>query len=271
MKKLLKKTPFYLIFKYIKFILKRKHRLQKIKISSKYDFITLGSPSQGLTFINKKELYESTMISAGLGEDGSFDIEFARKYNANIIIVDPTPKAVNHYNKIIDRLGLENNTSYIKDSGKQPIEAYNLKDIKRNQLKLINKALWIENKTLKFYPPKNPKHVSHTISNYNESEDYIKVKSITIFDVLKDFNLSKNEIKLLKLDIEGAEIEVIADMLKNKFKPNQICVAFDDINHSKNKNEIFKKIDLIDNLLTKNGYKCIHTNRVADFLYVLNA
>ena len=272
MKNLLKKKPFYPIIKYVQFLLKRKHQLQKINISSKYNFITLGSKNAAWTFIDKKELYESTIISAGLGEDGSFDIEFARKYNANIIIVDPTPRALKHYNEIISRLGLKNTIPYI-DKGKQFKNAYNLENIESHQLKLINKALWNNNKkTVRFYKPKNLKNVSHSIINYQnkylKNTSNIKVESITIMDLLKENNLDKNKIKFLKLDIEGAEIEVIINMLENHFKPNQICVEFDELN-IKLTDKAIKRIDKVDKILKKNGYKCLYTDRIANFLYAI--
>ena len=67
-------------------------------LTKKYDFVEkknlvrLGSVYGGWTFENKKNLYGSTILSCGLGEDASFDIEFANMYNAKIIIVDPIPK-----------------------------------------------------------------------------------------------------------------------------------------------------------------------------------
>ena len=39
------------------------------------------------------------------GEDASFDVEFTTRFKARIIIVDPTPRAIDHFEAIQKRLG----------------------------------------------------------------------------------------------------------------------------------------------------------------------
>ena len=72
------------------------------------NLVRLGSVYGGWTFENKKFIWFA-ILSCGLGEDASFDIEFANKYNAKIIIVDPTPRSKIHYNNIKQSLGNSKN------------------------------------------------------------------------------------------------------------------------------------------------------------------
>ena len=55
--------------------------------------------------MNLKNLYNSTIISCGVGEDISFDIEMMNKFNSRIIFVDPTPRAIKYYDQIIKNIG----------------------------------------------------------------------------------------------------------------------------------------------------------------------
>lgn len=43
------------------------------------------------------DLNENSIVySGGVGEDISFDIKLQSKYNSNIILIDPTVKAISH-------------------------------------------------------------------------------------------------------------------------------------------------------------------------------
>ena len=72
---------------------------------------------------------------------------------------------------------------------------------------------------------------------------------------------------MIKLDIEGAEIEVIVNMIDKKIFPNQILVEIDELNKiDKISVERFNKIN---NLLIENKYELINTeNQFPNFLYL---
>ena len=40
----------------------------------------------------------STVYSGGVGEDMSFDLLLNDKYNCKVILIDPTSRAMDHYN-----------------------------------------------------------------------------------------------------------------------------------------------------------------------------
>lgn len=231
--------------------------------------IMLGNEYGGKRFFDFKELYGAKIISCGLGEDASFDVEFAAKYNSKVIIVDPTPSAILHYNYIIEciRLGSE---KFYQNHRVESIKEYDLSGISEDQLLLEKFALWTTVSKLNFFAPKNPNHVSYSLTNfqnnYSLSTEYehIEVDSITLQMLIDKHELS--ELQLLKIDIEGAEVEVLKNMMENEIYPIQIAVEFDGFNvPSKKAHSDYSEVDA---LLRANGYLCYDFDGLADFLYV---
>lgn len=244
--------------------------LQRIPTRMKNNLIYLGSIEGGKTIYNSSNLKNSIVLSAGLGEDASFDVEFASKFNAKVLVLDPTPRAIVHFEKILDRAGQKRTRRYIP-GGCQPAESYDLGMVERNQLCLIQKAIWIEETTLKFFAPPNPSHVSHSISNfqndYRNDTPSIEVQSTTIERILQQEDIV--QLELLKLDIEGAEIEVLEDLMNKSIFPKQIIVEYDELN-IKMSQLSHERIERAHNILIDNNYDLIHTDGQADFLYILN-
>ena len=71
----------------------------------------------------------------------------------------------------------------------------------------------------------------------------------------------------MKLDIEGAEIEVLTDCMNQGIKPQQILVEFDELNMPSRQG--FERVTMIDQLLRENGYQLLRTDGQSDFLYHL--
>ena len=81
-------------------------------------------------------------------------------------------------------------------------------------------------------------------------------------------NLNYNDIPLIKLDIEGAEIEFLVDCFNKGFRPKQILVEFDELNIPSKKG--FERVTYINQILINNNYHLLKTNGKADFLYFKN-
>ncbi len=248
-----------------------KHPLQKLKTTEGYNYVDLGSNYGGWSFVEEEGINGCTIISAGLGEDASFDVEFASKYNAKVIIVDPTPRAIKHFNNIHDSLGRDRSEPYSR-GGNQPIHAYDLSNVNEDNFQLIKKALWNNNENLKFYEPPNPKHVSYSAinfqSNYSKETNFIEVQAITLDQLLKDINLDTTQLYLIKLDIEGAQFEVIKHFLSKGIFPKQILVELDELNVPST--ESFKRVTETNFILGKYGYEMIKNDGNANFLYYKN-
>lgn len=237
------------------------------KLQKNFETKRLGTEYGGWNLIDSQELNNKTIISAGCGEDISFDIDFLNMYGGKIILVDPTPRSIKHLEQVLDSVGNKKTKDYI-EGGNQQIESYDLENVQTKQLIVKNFALYKEDGiTVKFYPPKNPEHVSHSISNWQKGESdsnkSIEVETITVKKIMKEYGLDKLE--LIKLDIEGAENQVLPSLIKNKILPNQILVEFDEL-HTLNFSPYFKATKIIINLLL-NGYCLIKTNKFPDMLF----
>ena len=268
LKNLLKNLKLLTFVQKTRSFFRKKHPIQNVKDSKGHNIIFLGTEYGGWSFVDEDNLKNCTIISAGLGEDASFDIEFASKYNAKIVIVDPTPRAIKHYDEIIKSLGNKSKTKY-EPGGKQPINSYNLSNLKKDNLVLVKKALWNKNERLKFFSPPNPEHVSHSIINfqnqYKQNTNFIEVDSFTIDKLLDKMGLNKNDIPLIKLDIEGAEIEFLIDCFNKDFRPRQILVEFDELNAPCKRS--FERVTKINQILIKNSYQLLKTDGKSNFLY----
>jgi FkbM family methyltransferase len=245
-----------------RYVFKRKFNVIKHNLR----IITLGSRYGGWTFVDAPNLQDSTIISCGLGEDASFDIEFANLYNANIILVDPTPRAVHHYNEIIQNLGSTRTLNY-RNNGAESVRSYDLKGLRKNQLQLVEKAIWKNDFPIKFYLPKDKSHVSHSIVNfqndYSSNTESILVEAITMRQLMGAFDLSTPPI--LKLDIEGAEADVIQNLLSHGIFPNQILIEYDEMQNLNNK--IRQKIYDCHLSLLKANYKLVNIDNI-NFTYI---
>ena len=238
------------------------------KLQKSFETKRLGTEYGGWSLIDFKELKNKTIISAGCGEDISFDIEFLNLYGGKIILVDPTPRSIKHLEQVFNSIGDKKTKDYV-DGGNQKIETYDLENIQTEQLIIKNYALFKEDGiTVKFFPPKNPEHVSHSISNWQKGETdsnkIIEVETITVKKIMEDQKI--DELELIKLDIEGAENQVLPNLIKNKIFPNQILVEFDEL-HTNNILSYTKALFIIFRLLL-NDYILIKTYKFPDMLFV---
>jgi len=229
----------------------------------------LGTPYGGWQFIPLDKNEQLNVISAGVGEDISFDIELINKYQCSVVLVDPTPRAITHYKQVKKRFGKQSTKEYNLSTGKQDSDSYDLNSINENNLKFVDKAITNKsNKSVKFYPPINNEFVSYSISNFQmdfkKTEEFITVLTTRIMDIVNEFDIK--HIALLKLDIEGAENLVIPDILKNNIFPDQILVEFDELRTTFIRPYI--RAFIIFTKLKFNNYKLVNTNKFPNFLFV---
>jgi FkbM family methyltransferase len=231
-------------------------------VNSNLNLRRLGSRHGGWYVYDDPSLFNSLIISAGLGEDASFDIEFAKQFNATVIIVDPTPRSIIHYEEIIRHIGEIASTHY-SENGSQPINSYGLDGLNSTQLILEPFALWKKAEKLKFYAPLNKEHVSHSLTNLykNNDNNYIEVNTINLLDLVTKYGA----ISLIKLDIEGAEVEVVSKMIQDKIFPNQVLIEYDEINFPSIKSR--DRVKSTHELLISNNYQLIHRDGSSNCLY----
>lgn len=199
------------------------------------------------------------VVSAGAGEDISFDLELASRFGCQILILDPTPRAVTHYELVRD--GIHEQKSVAINNSKT--DFYNATQADLENIRFKPLGLWDRVETLSFFAPANPAHVSHSIGNLHESQQGFQAECVSLSEIMS--MEQRANIDVLKLDIEGAEFAVLEHMLTTDIRPNFILVEF---HAGKDENELVNRTRtnaLIGRLATE-GYRLVQN---AGWDYVL--
>ena len=140
----------------------------------------------------------STIISAGIGEDISFDLQLIKSCKCNIVGIDPTHKS---HRFIQSQTGLYN-------------------------FQLIKKALCaVDDDTVAIFKNKRPDYVSESTLPSHESvdnSDFHMCRTISLGTLFKIYT----DISVLKLDIEGSEYDVLLNLVEIPKTVKQLCVEF---------------------------------------------
>jgi len=143
-------------------------------------------------------------------------------------------------------------------------------EINCNNYTLINKAIFnINNITIKFGKNKflnNSKMNDSTSQIYNDndiSDEYHLIQTITLQNIIEDYNINPIEISLIKVDIEGGE-EYILDDLYNIHKEYKIPLYI-SFHYTWWKNQNLERF----NFLTIDNLNNIKSNPFTSILFVL--
>jgi FkbM family methyltransferase len=157
----------------------------------------------------KREIRDgSVCYSFGAGEDVSFETGLAAAFPVEVHIFDPTPRAITYARSLVAALSATGGSA-------------------GERLHFHPWGVWSSDQQMQFYAPKDPAHVSHSMVNMQHTSDYFvadcrRPKSIMTV-------LGHKSIDLLKLNIEGAEYEVMRAMFEDKIRPSVICINFDEL------------------------------------------
>jgi FkbM family methyltransferase len=162
---------------------------------------------------------------AGAGEDISFDVALAGEFQCEVHTFDPTPRAIEYCRSLAPHL-----------PGNFHFHPW---------------GLWSRDEAKRFYAPRDSRHVSHSIANLQGTTDYFEASCKCLRSILTDLGHSK--LTLLKLDIEGAEYEVLRSLLADEIRPVTIAVEFDEI-HTPMGNRAAARIRTAANQLIEAGY-----------------
>lgn len=165
-----------------------------------HEMIRLGS-SYGGWWIPAHALSENSVAyCAGVGEDISFDTALIERFGCRVVALDPTPRAI----AFAARAQPDSDRFHFEPVG-----------------------LGGTDRTARFYSPSDPSHVSHSIVNLQGTSDFFEARLervATVMDRLGDAN-----IHLLKMDIEGAEHEVVKDLTSGTLRPLVLCIEVDQL------------------------------------------
>lgn len=164
----------------------------------------------------------SLCYGVGAGEDISFEVELINRYGCEVHCFDPTPRAQRHV-ELLHRNTINGIPTSINDAVNL---YYKVDQGCLARLHFHGLGLWSQDGPMRFYAPENPAHVSHSIVNLQRTTDYFEADCRTLETVMR--TLDHTELSLLKLDVEGAEYEILASILNGHIRPAVLCVEFDE-------------------------------------------
>ncbi len=127
-------------------------RFLKIDMSSNLRIESLGSDHERKYIVISILGPEPLLVSDGVGDDIIFDVEFISRYSANVKLIDPLPRAIEHISAVTTRLGEENQSSY-SGNGKQSPDSYDLTKSNSTNLTFDPCAMLDAARKARFYEP----------------------------------------------------------------------------------------------------------------------
>jgi len=218
-----------------------KDSLSGARIFSRNDLEEIGSDYGGWVIPTRLLGPDSICYCVGCGEDITFDLGLISIFGCHVHGFDPTPRAIVHVKEVAG----ENSKYHFFDIG-----------------------LWDKEDTLKFFVPKNPEHVSHSLLNIQKTEGHISVNVKRLSSVMQE--LGHQKIDLLKIDIEGAEYKVINSIIEDNIDIGVLCVEYDECFNPLD-DEYRDRIKNSVNSLTRNGYSLVCSQGNGNYTFVKNA
>jgi FkbM family methyltransferase len=174
---------------------------------------------------------ESSVFSVGVGEDVSFDLSLISKYGCEVIALDPTERS-------------------------QQWVAENVPDRRFVFHKI---ALAATDGTLELFPPSKTAHVSAScrLSSHTLTTPYA-VPCMRLTTLMRERGVTR--IDVLKMDIEGAEYDVIRDIVQSGVAQSidQLLVEF---HHHFSSFSIRDTLDAVEQLRS-NGFQIAWVSEV---------
>lgn len=158
--------------------------------------LTLGNKGNDWTINPDKINNKAIVYSFGVGVDISFDLLMVEKFGCKIHAFDPTPKTI----------------QWLSDR-KLPDE-FRFSDI----------GLADYDGNANFKLPANPEYVSGAFTSDDKNSQTIEVKVKRLKTIMQQ--LKHPHIDLLKMDIEGAEYDVIKSIVDDNLSIGQILIEF---------------------------------------------
>ena len=147
--------------------------------------------------VSPEGISESSVVySVGVGEDISFDLDLIQRYRLRVHAFDPTPRSIGWVQSQVL-------------PGEFVFHSYGVAGF---------------DGTCLFSPASDPAYVSHTLLPRSTPWPAVELPVYRLATIMK--MLGNTAIDVLKMDIEGAEYEVLFDLLASGIRPRQILVEF---------------------------------------------
>lgn len=160
------------------------------------DTLSLGERNAEWTIRRSILPHDSTIYSFGVGEDISFDLALIQRFGVTVHAFDPTPRSI----------------AWMQEQNLPP------------ELVFHPFGVGGVDGIRKFSPPRDPQHVSHSLLHRETPWPAIDVPIYRLRTICR--MLGHERLDLLKMDIEGAEYEVVDDLLSSGIHASQLLVEF---------------------------------------------
>lgn len=171
---------------------------------------------------------QSCVYSFGVGTDISFNLSLIAKYGCKVKAFDPTPRCVDWIMQV-----------------KTP-----------EQFIFFSVGLSDCTQTLHFSAPLETSHVSYTAGVSGTATEVVALPVQALDEIMKAQGDSK--IDFIKMDIEGAEYDVLQDMIFKGIFPEQLCVEFHHGMYGYTAAQTLSAVDALE----KVGYKLYFVSKV---------
>lgn len=161
------------------------------------DRITLGNRNFDWTFCPNDLDDNSIILSVGAGTDISFDLELVTMFSCRVFIFDPSPDSI----EWMSQQKLPDQIQFFK-FGLASCDGY-----------------------LSFMHPDDKRFNSLRITDNTKHQDTVlNLQVHRLETIIKKLDIKKVEI--LKIDIEGAEYDVVEDIISAPVEINQVLIEF---------------------------------------------
>jgi FkbM family methyltransferase len=204
---------------------RQRRRLRRsITVAPCPQLVCLGSAYGG--YVVPAHLPRSDWIAycGGVGEDASFERELARRYGCHVFAFDPTPRSIR----------------------------YAREELAGSGVSFLPYALGSEDREVRFYAPRRSEDVSYSMADWQETAEFILVRCRSIESLMAE--LGHERLNLLKLDIEGAEYEVLEPVLEGRRRVDVLCVELHPV-------PSFDAMHRCLERLTDVGYRVVHLDK----------
>lgn len=197
-------------------------KLRRLIDTKEGELIRLGSANCGYTVPAMMVQPGAVAVCVGVGEDMSFDVEL-NKRGLNVYTLDPTPRSKIHVHEVVEAVRSGKTVPINRSS----TLSYDLSGFDVSRFTYRDVGLWSRDQVMRFFVPKNESHVSHSIVNLQKTDSWFEAKCMTLQSFCDSHGIDR--IDILKLDVEGAEHEIINSILGQRRRPRAFCFDFDEL------------------------------------------
>lgn len=213
--------------------------ITRTKLSRRSDMIHIGSVYGGWVVPESLLHSDSVCYCVGCGEDISFDLGLIDLFGCEVHGFDPTPRAIAY----VAREATNHSKYFFEPVG-----------------------VWEREETLRFYAPKDPAHVSHSLVNLQKTDQFIEVPVKSLRALM--YSRGHDRLDLLKLDTEGAEYTILNSMLRDCLLPRVLCIEYDEWFNPLDSNWQKRISESILQLLSRQ-YEIAHDRGDGNYTFVL--